>query len=38
MTVENNQKILNLDASLDIILNLKDGTFRPYPNPDDEKQ
>ena len=29
MTVENNQKILNLDVSLDIILNLKDGTFRP---------
>ena len=29
MKEENNQKILNLDASLDIILNLKDGTFRP---------
>ena len=33
ITAESNQKIVN---HLDITLNLKDGTFRPYHKPDDQ--
>ena len=33
ITAESNQKIVNY---LDITLNLKDGTFRPYHKPDDQ--
>ena len=33
--MEDNLKILNY---LDIVLNLKDGTFRPYHTPDDKIQ
>ena len=33
ITVESNQKIMNY---LDVTLNLKDDTFRPYHKPDDQ--
>ena len=35
ITAESNQKIGN---HLDVTLNLKDGTFRPYHKPDDQIQ
>ena len=35
ITAESNQKIVNY---LDVTLNLKDGTFRPYHKPDDQMQ
>ena len=35
ITAESNQKIVNY---LDVTLNLKDGTFRPYHKPGDQMQ
>ena len=35
ITAESSQKIVNC---LDVTLNLKDGTFRPYLKPDDQIQ
>ena len=35
IAAESNQKIVNY---LDVTLNLKDGTFRPYHKPDDQIQ
>ena len=35
ITAESNQKIANY---LDVTLNLKDGTFKPYHKPEDQIQ